>query len=87
MSRLALALTAVLSAAASPAAACAPVSTPLACGPEPYPAVVDRVARLVSDPEAQRLAGQHGLSLMNVLWEDTGRWQGSAPTSATSPSR
>jgi hypothetical protein len=39
---------------------------------------VRRVASLVSDADAQRLAQAHGLRLLNVLWEDTGRWQGSS---------
>src|SRR5512141_1827522 len=43
-----------------------------------YDAVVHRVADMVSDGEAQALASRHGLQLMNVLWEDTGRWQGSS---------
>jgi len=41
-------------------------------------AAVDRVASLVSDPEAQRLAADRGLQFFNVLWEDTGRFQGSS---------
>jgi hypothetical protein len=41
-------------------------------------AAVDRVASLVSDPEAQRLAAARGLQFVNVLWEDTGRFQGSS---------
>jgi len=40
--------------------------------------VVERVASMVSDGRAQALASSHGLQLMNVLWEDTGRWQGSS---------
>jgi hypothetical protein len=39
---------------------------------------VERVARMVSDGEARQLASRHGLQLLNVLWEDTGRWQGSS---------
>lgn len=39
---------------------------------------VDRVANLVSDAEAQRLAAARGLQFVNVLWEDTGRYQGSS---------
>jgi hypothetical protein len=46
--------------------------------PAAYDAVVHRVADMVSDREAQALASRHGLQLLNVLWEDTGRWQGSA---------
>lgn len=38
----------------------------------------DRVAGMVSDRNAQALARDHGLSVVNVMWEDTGRWQGSA---------
>jgi hypothetical protein len=39
---------------------------------------VERVAGMVADPEARALAARHGLQILNVLWEDTGRWQGSA---------
>lgn len=39
---------------------------------------VERVANMVSDGRAQALASSHGLQLLNVLWEDTGRWQGSS---------
>jgi hypothetical protein len=46
--------------------------------PVPYPAVVDRVAGMVSDGEVQQLASEKGLQLQNVLWEDTGRSQGSS---------
>lgn len=46
--------------------------------PLPYPAVVDRVAGMVSDGEVQQLASEKGLQLLNVLWEDTGRNQGSS---------
>ena len=46
--------------------------------PEPFPAVVQRVAGMVRDGEAQRLARQHGLQLLDLTWEDTGRSQGSA---------
>ncbi len=57
------------------------VSLPALASTRPDPAyaeVVRRVAAMVSDPEAQRLAAAHGLRVLNVLWEDTGRWQGSA---------
>ena len=46
--------------------------------PDPYPAVVDRVAGMVSDGQVQALAAERGLQLLNVLWEDTGRSQGSS---------
>lgn len=44
----------------------------------PPQAVVDRVANLVSDADAQRLAAARGLQFVNVLWEDTGRYEGSS---------
>jgi hypothetical protein len=43
-----------------------------------YPAVVDRVAGMVSDGEVQALASEKGLQLLDVLWEDTGRSVGSS---------
>jgi len=43
-----------------------------------YPGTVSRVAGMVSDGDAQALAARHGMQLLNVLWEDTGRWQGSS---------
>jgi hypothetical protein len=53
--------------------------TPPAPAPQPsYRGVVDRVAAMVGDGALQSRASAHGLQLVNVLWEDTGRWQGSA---------
>jgi len=54
------------------------LAAPAAAGDASYPDTVARVAGLVSDGEAQTLASRHGLELMNVLWEDTGRFQGSS---------
>jgi len=55
------------------------LAAPLAAAAhDPYPAVVGQVASMVRDPEATRLARQHGLELLDLTWEDTGRWQGSA---------
>lgn len=42
-----------------------------------YCDVVARTAGMVSDENARQLAGQHGLNVLNVTWEDTGRYQGS----------
>jgi hypothetical protein len=69
MNALALAALSLLAASPPPA--------PLAAA-DPYPAVVGRVASMVRDGEAQRLASQHGLQLLDLTWEDTGRWQGSS---------
>jgi hypothetical protein len=43
-----------------------------------YRQVIRDVAGMVHDPDAQRLAQSKGLQILNVLWEDTGRWQGSS---------
>lgn len=46
--------------------------------PEPYPAVVERIAGMVADPALQALAAERGLQLLDLTWEDTGRFQGSS---------
>ena len=43
-----------------------------------YDTIVSRVAAMVHDQEAIGLARRHGLSVLNVMWEDTGRFQGSS---------
>src|SRR4051812_45364646 len=43
-----------------------------------YRGVIDKTAAMVADPEARRLAKRHGLDVMNVTWEDTGRFKGSS---------
>ncbi len=40
--------------------------------------VVRKTADMVSDREAVALAQRHGLSVVNVTWEDTGRYKGSS---------
>lgn len=32
---------------------------------------------MINDPTAKRLAGNHGLQVMNVAWEDNARWKNS----------
>ncbi|HEY3449868.1 MAG TPA: hypothetical protein VGK67_26180 [Myxococcales bacterium] len=49
--------------------------------PQPQDAywqVVQGVANMVGDPQAQQLASKYGLQVLNVTWEDTGRYQGSS---------
>lgn len=47
--------------------------------PQPrYEHVVADVADMVSDSEAHQLVNKHGLQILNVMWEDTGRWEGSS---------
>jgi hypothetical protein len=43
-----------------------------------YRQVIADTVAMVNDAEAQRLASQHGLNILNVTWEDTGRFKGSA---------
>ncbi|MDC3958071.1 hypothetical protein [Polyangium jinanense] len=52
-------------------------------GPEPakavdYPSVVARVESMIRDRNVMAGAQRRGLSVMNVMWEDTGRAQGSS---------
>jgi hypothetical protein len=45
---------------------------------ESYRQVITQTAGMVSDRQAQQLAAKHGLQIINVTWEDTGRFKGSA---------
>jgi hypothetical protein len=67
-----------LAALGALAAVATHAAAPTPPAPDPYAEVVHRVADMVADPAAQGLASRHGLRLLNVLWEDTGRWQGSS---------
>jgi hypothetical protein len=40
--------------------------------------IVADVADMVSDGDAQALVAKRGLGIVNVMWEDTGRWEGSS---------
>lgn len=40
--------------------------------------IVADVANMVSDGDAQQLVAARGLGIVNVMWEDTGRWEGSS---------
>lgn len=46
--------------------------------PPAYDRVAQNVAGMVSDRRAQRLASARGLDIVNVMWEDTGRYLGSS---------
>lgn len=43
-----------------------------------YRTIIERTQAMLSDPEAIRLSQQYGLNILNVTWEDTGRYQNSA---------
>lgn len=45
---------------------------------EAYRKVVRDTTRMVHDADARRLAAGHGLSIVDLTWEDTGRWKNSA---------
>src|SRR5713226_2074860 len=45
---------------------------------EAYHKVVADTAGMVGDAEAQRLAQKHRLQVLNLTWEDTGRYKNSA---------
>jgi hypothetical protein len=46
--------------------------------PLPYDRVVDRVEQMTFDATSQQRVARHGLDLVNVTWEDTGRDKGSS---------
>jgi hypothetical protein len=65
--------------------AAAPLSMPARAGSDPvvatdtsYEQIVSSVSNMVGDDEARRMVSGKGLDLVNVLWEDTGRWEGSS---------
>jgi hypothetical protein len=61
--------------------ALAPLAAADTKAPDPaaqYHAMVKRVANMVDSERAYNLASAYGLSLLNVLWEDTGRYEGSS---------
>lgn len=64
-------------AAALAVSLCALTSQSLAT-PRGYERVVQRVAGMVGDDRANEAASAQGLQLLDVLWEDTGRWEGSS---------
>jgi hypothetical protein len=85
-SRLAALVTA-LSVALVPVAGATPAPQPLEQKPvhkkpvdpaRSYERVVKSVADMVNSDRAYSLAAAFKLQLLNVLWEDTGRWEGSS---------
>jgi len=43
-----------------------------------YQRVIDQTVQMVANAKAQRLAKQFGLNILNVTWEDTGRYKNSS---------
>jgi hypothetical protein len=55
-----------------------PSSAPEMTAASDYQTVIDQTMSMVSNPEARRLGQQFGLDILNVTWEDTGRYKNSA---------
>jgi hypothetical protein len=71
--------------AAALAVAAAPMGTPAVAGSDPvvqdqqsYEQMVASVSNMVSDSDAAQMVAAKGLDLVNVMWEDTGRYEGSS---------
>ncbi|MGB3300194.1 MAG: hypothetical protein WBA76_18180 [Phormidesmis sp.] len=43
-----------------------------------YGEVIERTKSMIRDPESQRLAGKHDLQILDLTWEDTGRYNNSS---------
>jgi hypothetical protein len=43
-----------------------------------YRDAIVQTAQMVKDQKAQALASKHGLQILNLTWEDAGRFRGSA---------
>lgn len=58
------------------------LSLPAAVGPtmfpEPRPDLIGQVAGMAGDPVIREACRRRGLDILNLTWEDTGRWKGSA---------
>ncbi|MDQ3368963.1 MAG: hypothetical protein M3680_26360 [Myxococcota bacterium] len=65
-------------ASAQPLQLVKPVKPPRPDPGAQFHRMVQRVANMVEDDRATRTVKGHGLQLLNVLWEDTGRWEGSS---------
>jgi hypothetical protein len=64
---------------AAPALAAEPVDLPGQRDTDPeYIQAIQNAANMTNDPQAQSLAGQYGLNVINIMWEDTGRYQNSS---------
>lgn len=61
-------------------AAClaAPVTAKNVDGLQEFRQAVERTVAMVGDQNARELAFKHGLHVLNVTWEDTGRYKGSS---------
>jgi len=75
------ALLTALALALSPLAAAQPGQPAQIAAPRPdrsYEKMVQKVAGMIENERAYSLAAAQKLQILNVLWEDTGRWEGSS---------
>ena len=75
--RRSAALVAAISLVA-PVAMAQPKTKPAPDPARVYDRMVQKVAGMIEDERAAQLAAAQKLQLLNVLWEDTGRWEGSS---------
>ena len=75
--RRSAALVAAISLVA-PVAIAQPKAKPVPDPARVYDRMVQKVAGMIEDGRAAELAAAQKLQLLNVLWEDTGRWEGSS---------
>jgi len=61
----------------TPSAEPAPLITDISNYRE-YGEVIERTKSMIRNPEARRLADEHNLQIMDVTWEDTGRYDNSS---------
>jgi hypothetical protein len=62
----------------APAAVAKPAKPATPDPAKAYDRMVQRVADMVNDERAYGITGAFHLQLLNVMWEDTGRWEGSS---------
>src|SRR4051812_33293171 len=62
----------------APVAVAKPVKPTTPDPAKSYDRMVQRVADMVNDEHAYGITGAFNLQLLNVMWEDTGRWEGSS---------
>lgn len=43
-----------------------------------YGSIIERTKSMIRNPEAQALAGEHDLQILDITWEDTGRYDNSS---------
>ncbi len=64
---------------AGPALAAQPAASQSQTDADPeYIEAIQTAANMTNDPQAQSLAGAYGMNVINIMWEDTGRYKDSS---------